>query len=47
MAGHSRLEVYFGVLDAIRYGTEKPTRLMYQTILSVDPSSRSNVSVDQ
>ncbi|MCK5402750.1 hypothetical protein KAI60_01430 [Candidatus Bathyarchaeota archaeon] len=34
MVRRSRLEIYFDVLKTIENGTEKPTRIMYETNLS-------------
>lgn len=34
MVRRSRLEIYFDVLKAIDNGTDKPTRIMYETNLS-------------
>ena len=34
MVRRSRLEIYFDVLKAIDKGTDKPTRIMYETNLS-------------
>jgi predicted transcriptional regulator len=34
MVRRSRLEIYFDVLRAIDNGTDKPTRIMYETNLS-------------
>jgi predicted transcriptional regulator len=34
MVRRSRLEIYFDVLKAIENGTDKPTRIMYETNLS-------------
>jgi len=36
----SRIEIYLDVLNAIRRGTHKPTRIMYRTNLSWKPLMR-------
>ena len=44
----SRLEIYLDVLQAVRKGVDKPTRIMYRTNLSWKPLKKTlDVMVEQ